>query len=160
MRRRISTAGAAIGAIAVAAALAGCGGAGNVYGTATATTSGVAGAQTTKGHATGGAAFRAQVQGFELRLQGAVKAFKSGNLSGAAKAGGPLLTNCQNVVQTKLATRARTTAQQAAVSHLRTACQDMANASAKGAAGDLSAARSLAQQALTEAQAAVKQLGS
>lgn len=150
---------AAVAALGAAVALAGCGGgSGSASGTASGTTSGVAGAQTTKAHAAGSASFRAQVLGMEVQLRSAVKAFQKGNVSAAARAGGPLLMHCQNVVQTKLSSQAKTAAQQAAVSHLRTACQDMANAAAKGGSGDLAAAKQLAMQALAEAQQAAQQV--
>jgi hypothetical protein len=65
----------------------------------------------------------------------------------------PTLVRFSNTVAT-LSARAGTSAEQQAVSHLRTACQDMANASARGASGDLAAAKQLARQALVEAQQA------
>jgi hypothetical protein len=69
--------------LAVALALAGCGGSGNTSGT-TGGTSGVH-------HAKGAGNFRASVQGFEAKLQTSVRAFQSGSLTKAIASGGPLL---------------------------------------------------------------------
>ena len=141
-----------LGALAASLALAACGGSGNASGT----TAGVAGA-----HATitkHGASFSARTRTIETRLQAAMRKFERGDFAGAANVGGPLLTNCQGTVNGQLGARANTTQQQEAVSHLRTACQDIANASAAGKSGNLGTAKSLAEQALQEAQAAVAAL--
>lgn len=151
-----------IGAAALlvsAVALAGCGGGGNntagtTVGTTVGAAGGVAGVQTTKSTTS----FRMRVQGLETQLQAAVQKLQNGNLAGAANAGGSVLMHCQSLVQSKTATRASTTQQQEAVSHVRLACQDLANATSKGTSGDMTAARSLAKQALAEVQAALKQL--
>ena len=156
MTRVLITTGAAI---AAAVALAGCGGGGGgatVGMTATTpstTTGGVAGVQTTQNSAT----FKAQVNGFQQKLSAALKQLQKGNVAGAANVGGPLLMNCQKTVD-RLGKKANTTAQQTAVSHLHTACQDMSNASQKAASGDMNSAKALAQQALAEVKQATAQL--
>ncbi|HET7568845.1 MAG TPA: hypothetical protein VFJ91_12695 [Gaiellaceae bacterium] len=156
MTRLIISVGALL---AASVALAGCGGGGtNAAGTTVGTTvgaaGGVAGVRTTKSTTS----FRMRVQGLETQLQAAVQKLRSGDLTGAASAGGGVLMHCQSIVQGKLATRANTTQQQQAVSHLRLACQDLANATSKGTSGDMTAAKSLAKQALAEVQTALKQL--
>jgi hypothetical protein len=148
MMRTILAAGAIL---SVAGVLAGCGGSTSTSGTASATTGGVAGARTTKGSAT----FRAQVLGFETKLHAAVVKFRSGNLAGAAAAGGPILNDCLNTVDAELAPNARTRAERQALAHVRSACADITNASRKGASGDLERAKRLSEQALAEAQHAV-----
>jgi uncharacterized UPF0160 family protein len=148
--------------IVAAVALAGCGGgggsgaltAGTTVGTTVSTTSGVAGVQTTKASAS----FRTRVQSIETQLQAAVQKLDNGNLTGAASAGGSLLTHCRSTVNSKLATQAKTPAQREAVSHLRLACKDMAKATSKGASGNMAAAKQLAQQALNEVKTALKPL--
>lgn len=153
MTRLIFSVGALL---AAAVALAGCGGSGggNAAGTTVGATGGVAGVQTTRTTTS----FRMRVQGLETQLQAAVQDLRSGNLSGAASAGGGVLTHCQSIVQSKLATRAKTTREQESLSHLRLACQDMANATSKGTSGDMSSAKSLAKQALAEVRLALTQL--
>lgn len=157
LTRVILTAGAAL---AGAVALAGCGGGGSASGTTVGTTragaGGVAGVQTTRHGAS--ASFDVQARGLERRIRSATTRLANGDLAGAAAVGGPLLTSCQGTVSKRLSPRASTAAQQEAVSHLRTACQDLANASRQGASGDMSAAKQLARQALDEAQQAVRQL--
>ena len=147
-------------ALAAAVALAGCGGGGSVsangttVGTTVRTTGGVAGAQTTQGSAS----FGVQATHIRDQIRKAMSKLRNGDVAGAAAAGGSLLTNCQNTVNDRLAPRANTTRQREAVSHLRTACDDVAKASTQAAAGSMSQAKQLARQALDEAQQAVTQL--
>ncbi|HET7572168.1 MAG TPA: hypothetical protein VFJ77_05800 [Gaiellaceae bacterium] len=156
MKRAILGTGAVL---AAAAAVAGCGGGGSASGTTVGVTTGgaggVAGVQTTKG----GMSFSAQVNGMQKQLAAALKQFRRGNVAGAASIGGSLLTNCRTTVDRKLAPRANTTAKRQAVSHLRLACQDMANASQQATSGNMEQAKQLARQALAEvttAKAALK----
>jgi hypothetical protein len=151
MGRTILSTGALVAAATV---IAGCGGSMSASGNTTTTTSGVAGAQKTRASA----AFRLQVLGFEARLRAAVRKFESGNLAGAAAAGGPILNDCLNTVDAQLAPAARTRAERQALAHVRYACQDITDASQKAASGDLKTAKRLSQQALTEAQHAVAEL--
>jgi hypothetical protein len=137
--------------LAVAVALAGCGGNGSAGGTA----GGVAGAH----HARGAGNFRASIHGFEARLQTSVHAFQSGNLTKAIASGGPLLNDCVSVVDTKFAAHASTHAQKQAVAHLRTACADMTQATKAGSSADMTKAKQFARQALHEAQIAANLAG-
>jgi len=138
--------------LAVAIALAGCGGSGSASGT----TGGVAGAH----HARGAGNFRANVHGFEARLQTSVHAFRSGNLSKAIASGGPLLNDCMGVVDGKIAPHASTHAQKQALAHLRAACADMTQAANAGASGSTAKAKQFAGQALHEATIAAQMSGS
>lgn len=156
MTRVLITMGALL---AAAVALAGCGGSGSVasgttVGATVGTTGGVAGVQTTQGSA----GFSARVNNLQSRIRTAMRKLANGNVTGAASVGGTLLMNCQSTVDTKLAPHATTTSQKQAVSHLRTACADVSQASTKAAAGDLATAKQLAKQAMSEAQQAVTQL--
>src|SRR5436853_2937588 len=103
MTRAILSVGALL---AVAVALAGCGGSGSASGT----TGGVAGTH----HAQSSANFRASVRGFATKLQTSVHAFQSGNLTKAITSGGPLLNDCLGVVDTQIAPHASTRARQQA----------------------------------------------
>ena len=134
--------------LAVAIALASCGGSGS--GNANGTTGGVAGAH----HAKGAGNFRASVHGFEANLQTSVRAFQSGNLSKAIMSGGPLLSNCLNVVNGKIAPHASTAAQKQALAHLRLACGDMRHAASAGASGNTTKAKHFAHAALAQARIA------
>jgi len=147
--------------LAAAVALAGCGGGVSANGTTVGTTmsggtttSGVAGAQTTKGSAS----FHVRVTNLRNRIRQAMQKLRNGNVTGAAAAGGTLLTNCRNIVNNQLAPKANSTKQRQAVSHLRTACDDMSKAATKAASGDMATTKQLAQQALDQAQQAVMQL--
>jgi len=153
MTRKIVGIGAAL---AAAAALAGCGGsastsAGTVGATATGgmTTSGVAGAQTTRG------SVEVQVQGMHDDIQQAVNAIQNGDVAGMANAGGSIVRNCQDTLTNNVAPHATTTNEQQAVSRLRTACNDLSKSATKAAAGNTSAAKDLARTALDQAQQAV-----
>ena len=139
--------------LAAAIALAGCGGSGN--GNASGTTGGVAGAH----HAQGAASFRGKVHGFEAKLQTSVQAFQSGNLSKAIASGGPLLTNCLQTVNTKIAPHASTPAQHQAVVHLRAACAKMSHAANVGASGNTTQAQQSARAALQQARIAARVSG-
>jgi hypothetical protein len=174
LTRAILTIGAVL---AAAVALAGCGGSGgsNAAGTVGATvgttggtvsgtvggsssgttTGGVAGVQTTQV----GGSFSAQAQSLQAQIRKAMNKLANGDVPGAATAAGSLLTSCQDTVNNRLAPRANTTSQRQAVSHLRTACQDVSNASQQAASGNLSSAKQLAKQALDEAQQASSSLG-
>jgi hypothetical protein len=137
--------------LAAAIALAGCGGSGSASGT----TGGVAGAH----HARGAGNFRASVQGFEARLQTSVHAFQSGNLTKAIASGGPLLTNCMQTVNGKIAPHASTQGQKQALGHLRSACADMSQAVNAGTAGNTAKAKQSAGAALAQAQIAARLSG-
>jgi hypothetical protein len=137
--------------LAVAIALAGCGGSGGASGT----TGGVAGAH----RAQGSGNFRASVHGFETRLQTSVHAFQSGNLSKAIASGGPLLNDCMGTVDSKIAPHVSTHAQKKALAHLRVACADMTQAANAGASGSTAKAKQFARQALQEAKIAARLSG-
>jgi hypothetical protein len=139
--------------LAAAIALAGCGGSGS--GHASGTTGGVAGAHRSQGAAN----FRASVHGFEAKLQTSVQAFQSGNLAKAIASGGPLLTNCLQTVNTKVAEHASTHAQRQAVAHLRSACAEMSRAASAGGTGNTTQAKQSARAALAQAQIAARLSG-
>ncbi|HET8751848.1 MAG TPA: hypothetical protein VFM43_04920 [Gaiellaceae bacterium] len=137
--------------LAVAVALAGCGGSSSASGT----TGGVAGAR----HAHGSGNFRASVHGFEARLQTSVQAFQSGNLTKAIASGGPVLNDCMGVVDRKLAPHASTRAQQQAVTHLHAACAAVTQAARAGSSGSTTKAKQFARQALQQAKIAARLSG-
>jgi hypothetical protein len=137
--------------LAVAVALAGCGGSGSASGT----TGGVAGAH----HAQGAGNFRASVHGFEARLQTSVQAFQSGDLAKAISSGGPLLNDCMGVVDGKIAPHASTHAQQQAVTHLHAACGAMTQAVNAGSSGSTTKAKQFARTALEQARIAARLAG-
>jgi hypothetical protein len=139
--------------LAAATALAGCAGSGN--GSASGTTGGVAG----RHHAQGAGSFRASVHGFEARLQTSVHAFQSGNLTKAIASGGPLLTNCVQTVDTKIAAHASTHAQKQVLAHLRSACDAMSQAASAGASGNTPKAKQFARVALGQARIAARLSG-
>lgn len=147
MKKAILSVGALL---AVAIALAGCGG-----GSASGTTGGVAGAH----HARGSGNFRASVHGFEAQLQTSVHAFQSGNLSKAIASGGALLNDCMGTVDSKIAPHASTHAQKQALAHLRVACGDMTQAANAGASGSTAKAKQFARKALQEAKTAARTSG-
>lgn len=138
-----------VASLAGALVLAGCGGSTNATGTG----GGVAGAH----HTQAAGSFRANVHGFEARLQSSVQAFQSGNLSKAASGAG-LLTSCSSSVG-KLGDEATTSGQKVAVSHLRIACSDMSKASNAGMSGNMTKAKQFARQALKQAQIAARLSG-
>lgn len=150
MTRSILTGGAIL---AVAIALAGCAGSGS--GSGSGTTGGVVGSH----HAQGAGNFRASVHGFEARLQTSVQAFQSGNLTKAIASGGPLLTNCVQSVDTKIAPHAPTQAQKQVLAHLWSACSSMSQAAAAAAAGNTLKAKQFARTALAQAQTAARLSG-
>jgi hypothetical protein len=150
MTRSISGVGVLL---AAAIALAGCAGSGS--GSASGTTGGVAGSE----HAQGAGNFRASVHGFEARLQTSVRAFQSGNMTKAIASGGPLLTNCVQTVDTRIAPHAPTHSQQQVLAHLRSACDAMSHAASAAAAGSTMKAKQFAQVALTQAQIAARLSG-
>lgn len=150
MTRSILSVAAILG---VAIALAGCGGSGS--GSATGTTGGVAGSH----HAQGAGKFRASVHGFEASLQTSVRAFQSGNLTKAIASGGPLLTNCVQSVDTKIAPHAPTHAQKHVLAHLRSACGAMSQAASAAAAGNTLKAKQFARTALAQARIAARLSG-
>lgn len=136
--------------LVVSLLLAGCAGSGG--GSASGTTGGVAG----RHHVQAAGNFRAAVHGFEARLQTSVHAFQSGNLAKAIASGGPLLTNCVQTVDTKIAPHASTHAQKQVLAHLRSACGAMSEAADAGAAGNTLKAKQFARTALTQAQIAAR----
>ena len=148
MTRAILSVGALL---AVAVALAGCGGGGSAGGT----TGGVAGAH----HGTGSGSFRASVHGFEAKVQTSVHAFQSGNLTEAIASGGPLLNNCMGVVDSKIAPHASTPNRKQALAHLRSACGAMTQAADAGSAGNLAKAKQFARSALAQARVAARLSG-
>ena len=150
MTRSISGVGVLL---AAAIALAGCAGSGS--GSASGTTGAVAGTE----HAQGAGNFRASVHGFEGRLQTSVRAFQSGNMTKAIASGGPLLTNCVQTVDTRIAPHAPTHSQQQVLAHLRSACDAMSHAASAAAAGSTMKAKQFAQIALTQAQIAARLSG-
>jgi len=134
--------------LAVAVALAGCGGSGGASGT----TGGVAGAH----HGRGSASFRASVHGFEAKLQTSVHAFQSGNLTKAVMSGGPLLNNCMGVVDSKIAPHASTHAQKQALTHLHAACAAMTQAVNAGTSGNTTKAKQFVQTAVAQTRIAAR----
>jgi hypothetical protein len=139
-----------VGAL-LAIALAGCGGSGSAMGT----TGGVAGTH----HAQGSGNFRASVHGFAAKLQTSVHAFQGGNLTKAIASGGPLLTNCAQTVDTKIAPHGSTHAQKLVLAHLRTACAQISQAVSAGVAGNVMKAKQFANAALAQAQIAARLSG-
>lgn len=137
--------------LAVAVALAGCGGSGSASGT----TGGVAGVR----HAKGAGNFRASVHGFEAQLQTSVQAFQQGNMTKAIASGGPMLNDCVGTVDTRFAPHATTQDRKQAVKHLRTACAEMTQAAKAASSGDMTTARQFARQALLQAQTAARLSG-
>jgi hypothetical protein len=137
--------------LAVAVALAGCGGSGSAKGT----TGGVSGAH----HAKGAGSFRASVHGFEAQLQTSVHAFQSGNMTKAIASGGPLLNNCMGVVDSKIAPNANTHARKQALAHLRSACGDMTQAVNAGTSGGMAKAKQFARAAVAQARIAANLAG-
>jgi hypothetical protein len=137
--------------LAVAVALAGCGGSGSASGT----TGGVAGAN----HAKGAGSFRASVHGFEAQLQTSVRAFQHGNMTQAISSGGPLLNDCIGTVDTRFAPHATTQGRRQAVKHLRAACAEMTQAAKAGSSGDMTTAKQFARQALLQAKIAARLSG-
>ena len=137
--------------LALAVALAGCGGSGSASGT----TGGVAGSH----HGTGAGSFRASVHGFEAKLQTSVHAFQSGKLTEAIASGGPLLSNCMGFVDAKIAPHASTPDRKRALGHLRTACGEMTHAANAGSAGSLAKAKRFARSALAQARIATRLTG-
>jgi len=151
MTRSILSVGAIL---AVAIALAGCAGTGG--GSASGSTAGgVAGSH----HAQGAGNFRASVHGFEARLQTSVLAFQSGNLTKAIASGGPLLTNCVQSVDTKIAPQMPTRSQKQVLAHLRSACGSMSQAASAAASGNTLKAKQFARTALSQAQIAARLSG-
>ncbi|HEY2182668.1 MAG TPA: hypothetical protein VGH18_00715 [Gaiellaceae bacterium] len=141
--------------LAAAIALAGCAGSGSGSGSESDTTGSVAGAH----HAQGSGNFRASVHGFEANLQTSVRVFQSGNLTKAIASGGPLLTNCAQTVDTKIAPHVSTHAQKLVLAHLRTACADISQAAGAGASGNALKAKQFARAALMQAQVAARLSG-
>jgi hypothetical protein len=137
--------------LAAAIALAGCGGSGTAMGT----TGGLAGAH----HAQGSGNFRASVHGFAAKVQTGVHAFQSGNLTKAIVSGGPLLTNCAQTVDTKIAPHAATHAQNQVLAHLRSACAEISQAASAGASGNTMKAKQFAQAALMQVRIAARLSG-
>jgi hypothetical protein len=137
--------------LAAAIALVGCAGSGSASGT----TSGVAGTH----HARGSGNFRASVHGFEAKLQTSVHAFQSGNLAEAISSGGALLTNCVQTVDTKIAPHVSTQAQKQVLAHLRSACAAMSQAADAGTSGNMTKAKQFAATALMQARIAARLAG-
>lgn len=148
MTKAILSVGALLAAVV---ALAGCGGSGGANGT----TGGVAGAH----HARGSGSFRASVHGFAARIQTSVRAFQSGNLSRAIAAGGSLLTDCVQTVDTKIAPHTSTHAQKQVLAHLRSSCAELSQAVDAGSSGNMTKAKQFAAAALMEARVAVRLSG-
>lgn len=137
--------------LAVAVALAGCGGSGSASGT----TGGVAGAH----HGRGTGSFRASVHGFAAKMQTSVHAFQSGNLSKAIASGGPLLNDCMGFVDTKIAPHASTPGRKQALAHLHSACDAMTQAADAGSSGNMAKAKQFARTALAQARIAARLAG-
>jgi hypothetical protein len=137
--------------LAVAAALAGCGGGGSASGT----TGSVAGAH----HGAGSGSFRASIHGFAAQLQTSVQAFRRGNLTKAMMSGGPVLNNCMGFVDTKIAPRATTPDRKQALAHLRSACGAMTQAANAASSGNTTRAKQLARTAVAQARIAARLSG-
>lgn len=144
--------------VAAAVALAGCGGGGGGGGvSASETNTGNAG--TTQTSEAAGGSFRTSVHGFQTRLKASLSAFQHGNIAGAAKSAGPLLTNCDSVVNDKIGPKAKGKADQKAIIHLDLVCQDIDSATQAGLSGKTARAKRFAQAALSQAQMAAKIAG-
>jgi len=148
MTRAILSVGALL---AVAVALAGCGGSGSASGT----TGGVAGAH----HAHSSATFRASVRGFAAKLGTSVRAFQSGNLTKAIASGGRILNDCMGVVDAKIAPHASTHSRKQALAHLRAACGAVTQAVDAGSSGNTAKAKQFARTALAQARLAARRSG-
>jgi hypothetical protein len=145
--------------LALALLAAACGG-GSKTGSSTA---GVTGASTaTVSTSTTSAATRASANGsfdirfgrLQRRLAAGLRQIESTKVGTVAIGAGTVLTGCTNAVTSQLGKRARTPRQQQAVSDLRTACGDVAQAVAKLKAGDKAAATRLARIALQQVRRA------
>ena len=86
-------------------------------------------------------------------------AFQSGNLTKAIASGGPLLTNCMQTVDTKVAPHASTHSQKLVLAHLHTACAQMSQAAGAATAGNTVKAKQFARAALAQAQVAARLSG-
>ncbi len=143
---------------AAVAATAGCGGSAsttsgtNGSGTVTATVVTSTTRTSTTAHAN--ASFNAQFSRVQQQLSAGLRQIQSGKLGSVAVGSNTVLSNCTNSVSNHLGARARTPRQQQAVSNLRTACNDIAQAVSKLKSGDTSAAGQLARTALQEVQQA------
>jgi hypothetical protein len=143
---------------AAVATIAGCGGSAgtssgtNASGTVTATVVTSTTRTSTTAHAN--ASFNAQFSRVQQQLSGGLRKIESGKLGSIAVGSNTVLSNCTNSVSNQLGARARTPQQQQAVSNLRTACDDIAQAVSKLKSGDTSAAGQLARTALQEVQQA------
>lgn len=153
--------------LVAAAALAGCGSSGSASGkvnTPAGTTAGVAGVSTTKtsttvyGSSSGGSNFNANATRLTTRIEHSVRQLAKGNLAGAASSGASLLASCNSTVNKQLAPNARNSMQKEAAKDLRLACADMHKADKQGMAGNLSGAKTWAQQAAHEARLAERDI--
>lgn len=139
--------------VGAAFAAAGCGGSSS-SGTAggTGTVAGTVATLTTSTSTTaqGSVAFNAQFGKVQRQLEQGLRQLQNGNLAGA----GAVLRNCTDTVTKQLGARAQTTQQQQAVSDLRTACNDVAKASASYRSGSTSGAGKYAKQAYMEVRQA------
>ena len=144
-----------LGAAALAAA--GCGGsAGSSSGAGTGTVAGTVAtlSTSTSTTASGTVSFNAKLGGIGQRLQRGLSRLENGNMAGAAT----VLTTCQDSVTRQLGTRASTARQQQAVSYLRTACNDVAQAQTAFSKGNSSQAQTLAKNALAQVKQAEQAL--
>lgn len=143
--------------LAATVTIVGCGGgasksSGNAAGTLTATIV----TSTTRTSTTGqaNASFNARFGRIQQQLSSGLRQIESGKLGAVALGSSTVLTDCTDSVTNQLGARARTPQQQQAVSNLRTACNDIAQAVTKVKSGDTSAAGRLARTALQEVQQA------
>jgi hypothetical protein len=137
---------------------AGCGGSAsttsgtNASGTVTATVVTSTTRTSTTAHAN--ASFNGRFSRVQQQLSAGLRQIESGKLGSVAVGSNTVLSNCTNNVSNELGARARTPRQQQAVSNLRTACDDIAEAVSKLKNGDTDAASRLARTALQEVQQA------
>ena len=118
---------------------AGCGGT-STTGSATATTTGT----------TASGSFSVNFKHVQQQLTSGLKQVEQGDAVTAIAGGGAVLTNCTDTVTSQLDARAKTSEQEQAVSQLRTACADAAEAMQKLKNGDTAAAEQLAKTAAQE----------
>jgi hypothetical protein len=122
---------------------AGCGGK-STSGTATTTST------------TASGSFSVNFKKVQQQLKSGLKQIEEGDAVSAIAGGGAVLTNCTDTVTSQLDARAKTADQKQAVSQLRTACADVAEAMTKLKDGDTAAAEQLAKTAAQEVADASK----
>jgi hypothetical protein len=142
---------------AVALAASGCGGSKSAGSDTSDATGSVAGTVETIGSTTtaeGSASFDVRWQQVNDDLQSGLKQLENGDAADRLVGAATILETCTDAVTDSLGSRADSTDQQQAVSQLRTACADAAQAAQALKDGDEDSAKSLAETALDELAAA------